>query len=301
MNRDLALLKLQAAPGIGPRTLYDLLTRLGEENCDLVEFVQLPREELVNNYALGEYAADYLAADDDLLEQTYLQLQFREIGVMALGDAAYPQKLQRALERAAPPLLFVWGNRELLKRPLVAICGAREASAVSTTTAHQSATQLAQSQIVVLSGNAKGIDTAAHGGALSGGGATIVVTPLGILNFQYRTEYGSLADEHNTLVISEFPPRLTWQAHNAMIRNRTIAALCDAMIVFEAGLTGGTLEAGKTALAQGKPLFVADFVTESDTAPGNRKLVGGGGQLLSFDPDGTPDLEPILAVLAEQA
>lgn len=293
MNRELALLKLQAAPGVGARTLYDLLTRLVHESVDAASFVQLPFATLVSEYHLGESAAEYLLADDDMVAKIADEFSAREIEIVALCDESYPAKLQSSLGKTAPPLLFAWGNLSLLRQPMIAICGAREASETGLIAARELAVQLARDQIVVVSGNAKGIDSAAHHGALTGGGATVIVTPLGILNFGFRAESGAHADPHNTLVLSEFPPRVGWHSRNAMIRNRTIAALCNAMIVIEPGPAGGTLEAGKAALKLRKPLFVTELPSRMDTPSGAHRLLADGACSLPVEPHELLDLEPV--------
>jgi DNA protecting protein DprA len=257
VNRDLAILRLLDAPGIGPRKLTCLLIRLAEQKRSVLDLFSMSTVDLKNAYEIEPLTAEALHESEDDSIDILAQLEQREIFILSVDDARYPQRLAQSLGSTAPPVLFAWGNLTLLDRETAGFCGSRKASANGQELTAKCAAELASQGINVVSGYAQGVDIAAHHGALASGGVTTIVLALGILNFQTRLELRDLIDPENTLVLSEFPPRLGWHAHNAMIRNRTICGLSDVMIVIEAGAKGGTFEAGKTALKLKKPLFAA--------------------------------------------
>ena len=110
---------------------------------------------------------------------------------------------------------------------------------------------------------------------------------------EVRGALAPLARPDNLVVVSSFPPRLPWSVGNAMARNHLICGLSGALIVIEAGDTGGTLAAGRAALAHGVPLFVVDFAPPA--APGNALLLAAGGVPLRRRPSGEPNLDAVLA------
>jgi DNA processing protein len=116
---------------------------------------------------------------------------------------------------------------------------------------------------------------------------TTLVLAEGILHFRVKRDLEDLLDTKNSLVISEFPPRLGWIARNAMQRNRTICGLSDVVIAVESGMTGGTFAAGQTALELMRPFFVVDYPTPMPSAAGNRYFLGNGARALTIREDGS--------------
>ena len=126
--------------------------------------------------------------------------------------------------------------------------------------------------MTVVSGYAKGIDTATHLAAVKAGGTTVIVLAEGILRFRRKRAYAHEGfDWSRSLVVSQFPPLQTWSVGAAMSRNAVIAGLGLALVVVEAGETGGTLNAGLQALDMGRPVIALDF--SSQTPPGNAILL----------------------------
>jgi DNA processing protein len=190
------------------------------------------------------------------------------------GD--YPAAVAGSLGKKAPAL-HVIGNVKLLDNPGIGFCGSRKASDKGLEVAADCAEQVARAGVTVVSGNASGIDRAAHYAALKAGGTTILVIPEGIDHFRVRRDLAPVWDWDRVLVVSQFEPNAVWQAYRAMARNEVIIALSKAMIVIEAGATGGTLDAGFRTLAAGKPLFVALYEQMDEKVPGNAQLLGRGG------------------------
>lgn len=158
----------------------------------------------------------------------------------------------------SPKVLYVSGSTKYLGLgPRVSIVGTRNPTAEGRITAQNLAASLAKEGVVVISGLARGIDTAAHMGAISAGGGTIAVlgTPLDCF---YPPENKDLQikikNEH--ILVSQFPQNQPVQRRNFVIRNRTMALLCDASIIVQAGDSSGTLSQGWEALRLGRPLFI---------------------------------------------
>ncbi len=191
-------------------------------------------------------------------------------------DASYPRAVREALGAKAPAL-HVMGNTALLNLSGIGFCGSRHASEKGLKVAADCAEQVAQAGLIVISGNASGVDRTAHHAALAAGGTTILVLPEGICHFRIRRDLADVWNWERALVLSQFNPNEKWQAWRAMARNEVIIALSGSMVVIEAGATGGTLDAGLRTLASGKPLFVAMYEQMDERAPGNAKLLQSGG------------------------
>lgn len=196
---------------------------------------------------------------------------------IAIDDPEYPSVLNSAMGSKAPKTLSYAGNLGLLKLPSVGFCGSRKASEQGLAAARDCASQAADLGIAVVSGNAAGVDVEAHFHALANGGSTILVLPEGIENFRIRKVLQPVWDWDRVLVLSQFEPQHGWQAYRAMARNKVIIGLSGAMIVIEAGNRGGTLDAGKSTLEMGLPLFVAQYEQVSFDAGGNEALIQMGG------------------------
>ena len=178
----------------------------------------------------------------------------RGVGVIVLGDPEYPDRL--AETPTAPPLLFCWGNPALLRMPGVGMCGSRDVSERGLQAARTCGEAVARKGLTVTSGYAKGVDTETHLAALGQGGRTIIVLAEGFVHFRQKKAFGreGLNAKH-VLVLSQFAPSQSWTVGAAMTRNGVIAGLGQALVVIEAGETGGTLNAGMQAIRMGRPVL----------------------------------------------
>jgi DNA processing protein len=186
-------------------------------------------------------------------------------------------------EKNAPKALYFQGNRELLSHgPRVSVVGSRKASAEGLKRARSLSRALVDHHIVVVSGLAEGIDTAAHTSALEAGGETVAVigTPLdkyypaGNKELQMR-----LAREQ--LVVSQFPIGTPTTPKSFPIRNRTMALLTDATVIVEAGENSGTLHQGWETLRLGRTLFLMESVATDPTLSWPREMIKFGAQVLT--------------------
>jgi DNA processing protein len=206
-------------------------------------------------------------SEQDEASRTAETLMTRGWQAFGIGDPLYPTGLRSM--KSPPAILFAQGHASILADPAIGMCGSRHASEAGLRAARTCATAAAVEGFAVVSGNAAGVDTEAHQGALDAGGATILVLPEGALHYSARRN-GSIDGEH-VLVVSQFAPRRPWHVGNAMARNVVIAALSMALVVIEAGSEGGTLDAGKQALRLGRPVIALEFES-MPTPPGNAIL-----------------------------
>lgn len=208
-------------------------------------------------------------------EQTAMVIEEAELLVDAgvdallLGQDGYPVSL--AQMRAAPPALFVSGPRHLLGASGLGLCGSRRASARGLRAARTCAEVGSNRGFNIVSGYARGIDMAGHTAALTHGGHTVIVLAEGIRHFRTRRgEFADAWDPQRAVVVSQFSPTQPWSAGAAMARNAVISGLSRAVVVVEAGATGGTLAAGLHALERGQPVMVLQLF---DTPAGNELLI----------------------------
>jgi len=177
------------------------------------------------------------------------------VRVVCEGDEDYPAGLGGCLGGKRPRVLFCAGDVSMLASPSVFICGAREASKKGREAAYKCARLAAEAGCTVISGYARGIDSAAHLGALEGGGRTAAVLPYGLARFSVRRTLAEAFEPDCFLAVSEMPPFAGFTVKAALRRNALLAALADAVIVIEPGETGGTWYSARKARAMGKPLF----------------------------------------------
>ena len=175
------------------------------------------------------------------------------------------------------------------------LCGARNASENALDLAYRVACQLAEMRVAVASGYARGVDMAAHQGALSTGGDTIAVLPYGINRFKVTRPLREVFDFEHFLATSELLPAYRFTVTGALRRNRLLAALSDAVIVVEPGDTGGTWYSVQTARDFDKPLFFLegrrkDFIDALEKNGGVRIPVS----------RGNPDLTGVLDHIIDQ-
>ncbi|MEI6666198.1 MAG: DNA-processing protein DprA [Chloroflexota bacterium] len=170
----------------------------------------------------------------------------------------------------------VWGNAELLGRLAVGICGARDADEQAIELSERFGRLMAEVGLVVISGNARGVDDAAQFGGLDAGGSVISVLAEGLADWNPRLRYRPLINDLNYAAVSEFEADAGWQAWRAMQRNGTILDLARALVVVQSGTSGGTWNAGLEALRRGTPLLVVQRQSKPETE-GNAHLIARGG------------------------
>jgi DNA processing protein len=220
--------------------------------------------------------------------------------------AVTPQELLgplTALEaKYAPARLYVAGKFRLpLLHPRVAIVGTREPSADGRATAAEISKRLAENGVTIVSGLARGVDTAVHNAAIQSGGYTIAVlgTPFSRVNPQSNTDLQRrIMLEH--LAITQFSEQDAVLPSNFVIRNRTMALIGDASVIIESGDSGGSLSQGWETLRLGRPLFIHDQEFKKSSIAWPEKMARYGA-IRFREPSDIMDLLPSASPSAETA
>lgn len=211
-------------------------------------------------------------ADRDRLRRQAEDLAGRGVRAVLRGGAGYPSALSKAGN--GPRALFCRGPLDVLDRSGVGICGSRNASSEGLRAASLFGTLSARRGMSSISGYARGVDIATHVAGLEAGGYTVLVLPAGIDHFRIqRDDVRNAWDPARALVLSQFAPTQPWTVHGAMARNGTVIGLSAALVVVEAGEKGGTLAAGRRALALGRRVLVLEFAASTQ---GNQELLAAG-------------------------
>lgn len=284
IERDYFWFRLFKTRGIGPKRLAEIANILKEQG--------LPPEKLPSSQnALSSQCPKLAkilngkirAEDQGQIKADYDELKRHGIEIIYPGHPDFPRPL---LEIS--PLLFVKGRRELLKWYGVAIVGSRNVSEKCVRIARQLAAGLAKAGMNVVSGYAKGVDSAAHLGALEAERTTTLVLPYGIKELRQKKAFREFDWKQDVLAVSQFDPDARWLARNAMTRNKLVCALSKAVVVIASGperdargKMSGTFNTAKTALGMNVPLFVLDPKCFDTPPQGNAVLIELGGD--SFD------------------
>ena len=229
-------------------------------------------EQFIISKLTNKQKAEFLNVPDIDLSMRYQE----DVKFISVKDAEYPSCLINYLNTKTPSVLSCIGNTDLLKMKKVGFCGSRKVSAKGIDITRDCVSQLITSDVCIVSGYANGVDITAHSTALMSGRTTIIVLPEGINHFTIRRDLNSIWDWNRVLVISEFLPSDKWSVGRAMKRNNTILGLSDVMVVVEAGISGGSIDAGKKAIAGGKSLFVTQYGEWPESALGNQDLLAHG-------------------------
>lgn len=297
-----AWLRLSLTPGIGPATARDLLKSFGlpatifDARADSLSRVvgadlartlaRAPAADIAHNV---EAAQSWLAADSRRF-------------MLTLADGDYPPLLLATTD--PPPLLYGIGERALLAAPMLAIVGARSSTRQGDATATAFADHLARAGLSIVSGMARGIDAAAHEGALKAraagaAGSTVAVIGTGA-DIVYPAAHRKLADaicEHG-LLLSEFPLGTPPLAHNFPRRNRILAGLARGVLVVEAARRSGSLITARLAGELGREVFAIPGSIHSPLARGCHRLIRDGAKLVESAADVLEELRIEVSVVA---
>lgn len=210
----------------------------------------------------------------------------RRLGLdgIAGDDPDYPVPLAAIVD--PPPVLWLRGRRDALDGPAVAIVGSRAGSAYALAVAERLAADLAARGLTIVSGLARGVDSAAHRGALAGGGKTVAVLGCGA-DVVYPPEHAALAGEiaDRGAVISELVPGTPPQAWFFPQRNRIISGLCRAIVVVEAGEKSGSLITARCALEQGRDVLAVPGNILNGRNRGGHALLRDGAKIVETADD----------------
>lgn len=225
------------------------------------------------------------AVDADAARRALDDLRASGCQVVLCDDAAYPKRLRDL--RDPPLVLYYRGDLRALDRRAVAIVGSRGASSYGRTQAAQMAAELCGFGACVVSGFARGIDAAAHRGALDAGGLTAAVPGSGLsaLYPDYHERLAAEIVERGGLVMSEFAPAMPARPHHFPMRNRIVAALADATVIIEANQRSGALITARLADELGRHVFALPGDVDRPTSAGTNGLIKDGVILVTSGAD----------------
>ena len=262
-------LRLARSENVGPITFQRLIERFGSAGAALEALPNLARQG-------GRRGPIRLCPEADAQREaeTIERLGAR---LLVLGDDEYPAPLSAIAD--PPPVLSVLGDVALLSRPSVAMVGARNASASGRRFARSLAEEIGQAGFVVVSGLARGIDTAAHEGALATGTVAVVAGGVDVVYpEENRTLHGRIASQG--AIVAEMPPGTEPIAALFPRRNRTISGLALGTVVVEAALRSGSLITARQALDQGREVFAVPGSPQDPRARGANDLIRQGATLV---------------------
>lgn len=282
--------RLACLPGIGARTRRELLARYGSPEAVLAA----PPGELTAIPGAGRRLAKALpgpaeaAAADEVLALCHA----RGVRIVLDGQDGYPPLLGRIAD--PPSLLFVRGSIEPCDSLAIAIVGSRHATAYGRKVAWQLAGGLARAGYTIVSGLARGIDAAAHRGALDAGGRTLAVLGSGVLNI-YPPEHADLAMEVTArgALIGEAPPLAAPARGCFPQRNRIVSGLALGVVVVEAADHSGALITARLAGEQGREVFAVPGPIDSRMSRGCHALLRDGARLVQGVDDVLEELGPL--------
>lgn len=279
-------LRLIRSPTIGPVSYRHLMSRFGSASTALDALPDLARR--------GGGSAPRIVPRADA-EREIARVEAIGGRYLLLGQGLYPRLLAE-LDNA-PPILTVKGNLALLDRQLVAIVGARNASAAACRFARTLAHELGAEDIITVSGLARGIDSAAHDGSLASGTIAVIAGGLDVVYPPENAERQAAIAERG-LLIAEMPPGTEPRARHFPYRNRIIAGLALGTVVIEAAPRSGSLITARLATEAGREVMAVPGSPLDPRAQGCNQLIRDGATLVQGAADVIETLRPMSRVAA---
>lgn len=268
---------LSSVKGLGPAYTRSLLDAAGEPKDvfdstrkDLERSVRLP----ARTWDELERSKESVTRHQDFAERQVKMAAAMEARILTLNDPEYPEFL-KSQPKQAPAIIHVQGDLSLVRPKAVAVVGTRSASSEAMDRVRAFCGHLAQGGYPVIAGMARGVDTAAHRGAVDSTGITVGVLGSG-LDHTYPPENAPLYVEARKrgLLISQFPFGSAPNPSNLRQRNKLIVALAEAVVIAESDVQGGAMIAARNALEQRKRLFAFQFPQmDASTRAGTQRLL----------------------------
>jgi DNA processing protein len=274
----LAWLAMTLTPGLGPKRILKAAQALP----DISSLFRLSLTQLESlNFPAA--AAQYLFTGKARSEAERELVRIRELKgvILSYEEDDYPERLREIFD--PPPVLWVLGNAKLLARPAIAIVGTRHPTPYGTGMAEILARDLGGRKVVILSGMARGIDTAAHRGALGAGGDTIAIWGTGV-DVIYPKENKSLAENilaAGGTIVSEYRLGTFPAPQNFPKRNRILSGMSIGVLVVEAGENSGTRVTARCALEQNRDVYAVPGNVTNKNSWGPNTLIKQGAKLVA--------------------
>jgi len=287
MNHREACIALNMVPQMGPVKMRRLLEAFGSAE----RILAARPAQLTQVNGIGEDLAKNIADWENHADPAAEEKKARDLGahVITAEDEEYPSALREIHD--PPIVLYVRGAITARDNHAVAVVGSRKASHYATECAKKLSFQTAYAGLTVVSGLARGIDTAAHQGALAAKGRTIAVIGAGLAHL-YPPENAELAERiaSNGAVVSEFPIETKPDRQTFPIRNRIVTGMSFGVLVVEAGANSGALISANMAAEQGRTLYAVPGRIDQPTCLGSNRLIQQGAKLVVSAEDILDDL-----------
>ena len=286
-QRRLAWMALTLTPGMGPTRIAKAVKALGAaEQLFEISLTELEATGMPAQSAQFIFEGRARAAAEDEMKRV------SEAGgsILTQEDEAYPERLREIYD--PPAVLWIRGNVELLARPGLAVVGTRHPSPYGAGMAEMLARDLANRRLVILSGMARGVDTAAHKGAIEAGGKTVAVWGTGI-DVIYPKENKKLAESivaTGGTIVSEYPLGTFPAPQNFPIRNRILSGMSVGVLVIEAAEYSGTRITARCAMEQNRDVYAVPGNVTNKNAWGPNTLIKQGAKLTATWEDVWEDL-----------
>ena len=287
-----ACIALNMLPTMGPVRLRKLLEVFATPDRVLAA----RRDALRAVEGIGPEVADQIVNWENIVDLPAELERIRQFGanIITAESPMYPRQLR---EIHAPPIvLYIWGDLIERDQHAIAVIGSRRTTHYGMESAKKLSYQLAYAGLTVISGLARGIDTAAHQGALAAKGRTIAVIGSGLSKL-YPPENAALAEKirsGNGAVVSEFSMEIEPDRQTFPMRNRIISGWSHGILVVEAGLNSGALITVTQALEQGRSVYAVPGQINAPSAQGSNRLIQQGAKLVMDANDLLDDLQILL-------
>jgi DNA processing protein len=276
MDSREAFIALNLIERVGPVRVRQLLDHFG----DAPSILRASKQQLLGVRGIGEDTADAISRWESTADLAGELRRIAEFGcrVLIQDDEEYPPLLREIYD--PPIVLYVNGSITAKDRNAVAIVGSRQTTHYGLEVARKFGYQLAYVGVTVISGGARGIDTAAHQGALNAKGRTIAVLGTGI-NLVFPSENAELFERiaANGAVLTQFPFNRQADKQSFPIRNRIVAGMTLGTVVVEANLTSGALITANFATEYGRQIFAVPGRIDSPRSKGCHELIKKGAKL----------------------
>ena len=276
MDSPEALVALNMIEHVGPVRVRQLLEHFGEAPAVL----RASKSQLLQVRGIGEDTAEAIATWEKTIKLDEELKRISDFGchILTQSDEDYPELLRQIYD--PPIVLYVKGKLTAKDKNAVAMVGSRMTTHYGVETARKLAYQLAYVGVTVVSGGARGIDTAAHQGALSAKGRTVAVLGTGI-NIVFPPENAELFERiaDSGAIITQFPFNRNADKQSFPIRNRIVAGMTLGTIVVEANLTSGALITANMAVENGRQIFAVPGRIDSPRSKGCHELIKKGAKL----------------------
>ena len=281
---------LNMVPGLGPVRVGRLLEAFGGPERVLAA----RRAELRRVEGVGEEVAGAIAAWEDTVDLAGELRRVDEFGARVVTRASeeYPRLLREIHD--PPIVLYVWGELTARDHHGLAMVGSRRATHYGVESAKRLAYQIAYAGLTIVSGLARGIDTACHQGALAAKGRTVAVIGSGLARL-YPPENQALAERiaASGAVVSEFPMETEPDRQTFPIRNRLISGWAFGLVVVEAGANSGAMITARQGLEQGRSIYAVPGPIDRPTSLGSNRLIQQGAKLVIDAADILDDMQAL--------